>query len=343
MTELVIAVESPFSLLTHMSFYGVAAIAESQGLSPRLCWIGGMDQRPSIVDVDEIDIAKAILDSASRHSDQDQETWLTKRFVISGQEVGLFSPRIRKISEREDWKKYAKSRHEAIDNLTNDWLTNKRDWVTLRFIWSLGEACYWLQSSRSSQDEAASRLEMQPRNGGADLITARLWPLSKHVAERSEDEILDALKGKIVNDEVGENKPNSLSAVGFRGSGPVDDTVSWCALWGISQFALTQLAHKPAITAGFLNSDSGSGGMFYVPVWKGLWTPARLRSILCSGQLRAFVAAAVAGASERTSEVARKWLASRGVQAVFTFEENKKVGVKCEQRMAQRGVLHHVV
>jgi CRISPR-associated protein Csb3 len=333
--QFVLSGASPFSLLTHMSFYGVTAIVEGQDLSPRLGWASGMAPAPYFTGVDKTALAKAIRDSASRHTTGD--TWLTERIGIPDQknkdrQCGLFSPRLGKIP---DWERYATSRHKILDQLTSG-----QDWVTLRFIWSLGEACYWrAEKGRQRQDDAASRLEMQPRNQGSELIANRLSPLANLVAQRSEQEILDALEGKTVNDRLGKNKPDSLSAVGFRGPGPVDDTVAWCALWGISQFALTQSAHGVASTAGYFGLPGG--GVFYVPVWDGLWAPARLRSILSSRQLRAFVAA-VNGAPGQTPEVARKWLASRGVQAVLTFQRKTFGGDSAPQRRAQRGVLHHV-
>lgn len=325
---------SPFSLLTHMSFYGVAAIAEGQGLDPRLGWTAGMAPSPCFTGVDETALAKAVRDSAGRHAAGG--TWLAERITIPRKkgklvQLGLFSPRLSTIP---DWRSYAASRHKALDRLTSE-----QDWATLRFIWSLGEACYWRTEKGSPrQDDAASRLEMQPRNRGSELVANRLSPLANLVAQRSEQEILDALQGRAVNDGL-DKEPDSLSAVGFRGPGPVDDVVAWCALWGISQFALTQSAHGVAITAGHFGPPGG--GWFYVPAWSGLWTPARLRSILGSRQLRAFVAAAT-GAPEQTPEVARRWLASRGVQAVFTFERKTFGGDSAPQRRAQRGALHHV-
>lgn len=294
----------PFSLLTHMTFYGVTAIAEGRGLDPRLGWTPGMAPAPCLTGIDKTALAEAVRDHASLHAAAG--TWLAERTGVPdkrGKYVrrGLFSPRLGTIP---DWERYAAGRHKALDRLTSG-----QDWATLRFIWSLGEPCYWrMEKGSLRQDDAASRLEMQPRNQGSDLVANRLSPLANLVASRSEREVLAALQGEAVDDRLGNNKPDSKSAVGFRGVGPVDDTVAWCALWGISQFALTPSAHDEASTAGHLGPSSG--GLFYAPVWSGLWTPARLRSILGSGQLRTF-AAAVTAAPEQTPEVARRWLASR--------------------------------
>jgi CRISPR-associated protein Csb3 len=351
----------PFSLLTHMSFYGLAAIAESQGLDLRMGWTTGMAPVPYLAGADGAVIAKAVRGHADIYTRDG--SWLRETVAVpkpvkedkqpkkdrqqtppaaviepTGRQVPgqkdeqmhphLFSPRIGKIS---DWGSYAASRHKALDRLISE-----QDWATLRFIWSLGEPCYWLIEKESPlQGDAASSFDMKPRNGGkGNDIIGRLQKLAPLIAKRPEQKIIEVLQSERVEDQ--ENRPDSKSAMGFSGPGRVDDTVSWCALWGISQFALTQSAHTRARTSGY----SPSGGVFYVPKWTGLWTPARLRSILGSGQLLAFATAA-ASASEQKAEVARKWLASRGAQTVFTFER-KKSGGEYSPYNAQRGAFHHV-
>jgi CRISPR-associated protein Csb3 len=355
-----------------MAFYGLASILEAEpSINLRLAWTGGMTPQPCLsgVGLSEEKIGEVVTKHAQALSNKG--AWPSKRvelFVMRKGEpaiadLGLMSPRIAtifdwmnrdsfqknviaisklmipRIATIFDWRNWSSLQRKRWSVL-ND-LTEKRSWVDLRLLWSLGEPCYWRLNSKGeeTQDYGSSRLEMQPRNRGAEIVTSRFKPLTKHVGERPPEDVVKALRGEIVNDERGENKPDSRSATGFRGLGPVDDVVAWCALWGISQFPLSLSTRKVATTAGHLGSPSGDN--FYVPVWQGAWTPSRLRTIIASRQLREFAKHAVDEQAQEAIFVAsERWLVARGIQAVITFPIKIYGSANAPERRAQQGIIH---
>jgi CRISPR-associated protein Csb3 len=343
----------PLELLTHMAAYGFAAIVEgTTPPPPTLFWTSGMEPRLSIEheSLDAQGMAQCVLNHAKQLSDTNawpHETWTTKR-PKSDLQQGLMSPRITKIEPQERWKDLQRRRHEVLDALV------KADaWLDLRFLWSLGEPCYWRNAKDSDQDTAASRLDLQRRNGGADIVGTRIAPLAPLVSERRPEEVVNAFCGADPKDTIGEDKgSDSLSAVGFRGRGPVDDAVSWCAIWGISQFALNQTlasdqTRVDATTASCMmlrKKLRKQEEWVCVPVWRGQWTPARLRTILASRQLRATAwtylsADDTDGSGDVVGSTGANWLLARGVHALILFPFKVDVSDRAKPRYAQRGVI----
>lgn len=336
----VLSRSDPMTLLSHMAFYGLASIIEAEGLTGlRLSWTGGMAPRPQLCGpgLAGEELAEVVRRHAAGRAGE--RSWLSKRVALPGKkgpvDRGLMSPRIGKVDE---WNDLQDQRHDVLDRLTEE-----RSWVDLRLLWSLGEPCYWRLNRKGErmQDDGSSRLEMQPRNQGSEIVANRFAPLARYVGTRSLDVVVAGLRGEVTNDELGHGQPDSRSATGFRGPGPVDDALAWCALWGISQFPLTPSTRKPAATAGHLGPTSG--GWFYVPTWRGDWSASRLRTILASRQLRAFATEAIGeSTAEPTLGVSAKWLAARGVRAVVTFPVERFGSPSAPERRAQRGTLHRL-
>lgn len=327
----------PLELLTHMVAYGLAAIVEAAVRTPpTLSWTASMAPRVRVEhgELGPLEMADLVLSHAERLSQP--TAWPQRRIALSGRDRGLMSPRLGKI---EDWSELQRRRHAVLDELTGS-----EAWLDQLLLWSLGEPCYWRRNSQGVvlQDDAASRFELQPRNQGSEIVGNRLSPLAKAVAGRSREEVLEALVGSRTLDSIGNDMPDSRSAVGFRGPGPVDDVVSWCALWGISQFALNRTARKTT-TAGNLGSSEGE--WFFVPIWEGGWTPARLRTVLASSQLRVTAKAFISNSgNEESGEQAMagtlRWLESRAVKALVLFSVRQFGSRSAPERRAQRGVVY---
>jgi CRISPR-associated protein Csb3 len=341
----------PLELLTHMAAYGFAAIIEAAAETPpTLSWRGGVNPRLRIEhkSLSVPDMAQQVRDHATRLSNND--AWPGKRWEAT--DKGLMSPRIPiEIKQQKQWKKLQQGRHEVLDALAN-----AGAWLDLRFLWSLGEPCYWRKASNNKasnkrkdkttedddQSAAVSRLDLQPPNGGREVIATRVAPLASDVSKRTPAQIVDAFHGTYLKDSRSKDDGwDSRSAIGFRGRGPVDDAVSWCAIWGISQFALNQ-ALKVTTTASCMIHDEQE--WVCIPVWQGQWTPARLRTILASRQLRATARAYLStddtdGSGDAVGSTGAKWLLARGVHALILFPFKVDVSSHAKPRHAQRGII----
>lgn len=326
----------PMTLLSHMAFYGLASIIETEVLTGlRLSWTEGMAPRPRLCGpgLTEQDLAETVRRHAATRARP--LSWPSERVLVAGKARGLMSPRMGKV---DDWDDLQHQRHAVLDRLAKEGA-----WLDLRLLWSLGEPCYWRLNHKGErmQDDGSSRLEMQPRNQGSEIVANRFAPLAGFVGTRSVEAVIAGLRGEVTNDELGHGQPDSRSATGFRGPGPVDDALAWCALWGISQFPQTPSTRRATTTAGHLGSPSG--GWFYVPTWRGDWSASRLRTILASSQLRAIGTQAVGEATaETTLGPSAKWLAARGVRAVVTFPVERFGSPSAPERRAQRGTLHRL-
>ncbi|MGH3260415.1 MAG: hypothetical protein ACRDNS_00310 [Trebonia sp.] len=327
MTHLTLAGCEPRTLLSHMALYGLGAILESAGVRDvRLGWTGTANPRPivSTSDADEIALAEVVLSHARTHDAE--ESWMRRdvTFTVNSQggpksaTTALMSPRISRLADRAAWELLQRSRFDVLDELTGG-----HHPLDMRFLAALGEPCYWSRSPNgdAQQDNGASQLEMQPRNTGAEFVGTRLRKLAGAVARRDAAKVLAGLTGESPDDESEGNKRDSRTATGLAGPGPTDNALTWCALWGISQFPLAMRVNGVATTSGHLNRAKKE--WFYVPMWAGPWRPARLRSVLASRELGAFAGSGLNGSADAGDlEVskARAWLRTRGVEGTIRFE-----------------------
>ncbi|GAA4584805.1 hypothetical protein GCM10023194_25640 [Planotetraspora phitsanulokensis] len=320
----------PRRLITHLALYGLAAICADAGHTDlRISWTTGMRPRPHL-DMHP-DTAADIVHAHARDCD-----WVKETINLAGTPRGLMSPRLTAISTDDGWQELQDRRHKVLDTLTA-----ARAVLGLRFLGALGEPAYWRFDKRTGkrvQDDAANRLEMQPRNTGAEFVGSRLSKIAEKVAARTTSQILDGLLGRHVRDEVSGDAPDSRSATGLDAPGPADNAVVWCALWGISQIPIALRTGGPALTSVSVRNSRPEH--FAVPMWRIPWHPARLRSILASAQFQA-VAAALAR-REVPDENPRLWLTSRGVTAIITFPVTISGSDKAPERRAGAGQLHPI-
>ncbi len=342
MTQITLASCEPRTLFSPLALYGLGAIAESGGVRDvRLGWTGTANPRPCIsaADADDIAVAELVLGHARmRNADS---SWGRRDVTFRVKSPGVpktatkavMSPRLSQFADPATWELVQQSRQEVLDELTTG-----HHWLDLRFLAALGEPCYWSSSKKgeSLQDDGAHRMEMQPRNQGSEFVGTRLRKLAAAVAQRDAAKVLAGLSGASVTDEL-DNSPDSRTATGLASPGPADNALAWCALWGISQFPIAMRINDTAETSGHLSHRRKE--WFYVPVWTGLWRPARLRSVLASQALRTFAATGLgaAGYTDGHVSAARAWLAARNVEGTVRFEILKFGSDNAPERRAMSG------
>lgn len=347
---------SPRTLLTHMAFYGLAAICQDAGHTElRMSWTPGMNPKPRLdVDLDENAIADLVQVHAAHRAGP--QAWPQERITIKGADRGLMSPRLSslthevtvagKTEQRLDhdlWRTLQQRRHRVLDHLTR-----QGQGLDLRLLAALGEPCYWRldnpQQPSRHQDSAASRLEMQPRNQGSEFVANRLSKLAHAVANRTTTAILEGLLGRRVLDEVGNDKPDSRTATGMAEPGPTDNALVWCALWGISQAPLAFNSQDRAKTSICLRNGKE---YFYLPIWRRPLHPARLRTLLVSDQMRAVAEAelAIMNGSDNSgySTAAYQWSINRHITALLIFPINVYGSKSAPERRAGEASLHPLV
>jgi CRISPR-associated protein Csb3 len=338
MTEIILGSCEPRSLLSHMALYGLGAILEAGGARDvRLGWTKSANSRPfaSVQDLSDIAVAELVREHARTLTVEG--SWLHASFLQKTAKDeklrGLMSPRLSRFDE-ETWPRVQQLRHEVLDALTDG-----HQWLDLRFLAALGEPSYWSFNRKgdSLQDDGASRLEMQPRNQGAEFVGTRLRKLAAAVSARDPMTILSGIQGDSVVDEAGNGSADSRTATGLAGLGPTDNALAWCALWGISQFPIAMRVNSSADTSGHLSHRRDE--WFYMPLWKGEWRPAGLRTILASQFPRVLAARGLSLEKYTDADVATAgaWLASRGVEGVFRFPVHVFGSDNAPERRAMRG------
>jgi len=341
MTDFVLERGDPYVALSHLALYGLGAILEDAGHEVRLSWTRRMRTRPCLsADLDDEQVGTAVRDHAARLPGGD--TWLSRDIRLNGSNRGLMSPRLSAFRDDATWQRVQYARHEVLEELTGH-----RHLLDLRMLAALGEPAYWSRNQKGQilQDDGASRWEMQPRNKGSEIVGTRLRTLAAKVADRSPQAVASGLRGTVIRDEAGNDKPDSRTPTGLAPPGPTDNALAWCALWGISQLPIAMRVStggRPgtAITSGHLGSPRNE--WFYAPVWHAPWRPARLRSIVAAEQVRTAACDGLAirdMPSPLAITAARRWLAARDVVGVVRFPVERFGSDNAPERRAMRGTL----
>jgi CRISPR-associated protein Csb3 len=331
MTELVLQGCDPRILLSHMALYGLAAICEASELpGVHVRWTPSGNPRP-VVSADGADTL-ALATAVRQHAAELKMSWPERN--VPGRTQALMSPRLSVFNNHDEWSGLQTARHAVLDTLTDE-----RRWLDLRFLAALGEPCYWSTDQKGSvlQDNGASRFEMQPRNRGSEFVGTRLRKVAEAVAARQPSAVLAGLTGESVSDEAGADKPDSRTAAGLAAPGPSDNALTWCALWGISQFPLAMQVNSTAITSGQMNRRREE--WFYVPVWHDPWRPARVRSVLASRSLRLAASFGLGLYRDDDLPAARAWLGARHVAGAIRFPVRRFGSDNAPERRAMSGEL----
>jgi CRISPR-associated protein Csb3 len=355
MSEITLASCAPDVLLSHLALYGLAAILEAGGLTAvRAAWSRDGDPRP-VVSAPGLtgEQAAAVIAAHARRA-ADPASWLHRSITVNGSPRALMSPRLSALGDEATWRHAQQQRHQVLDELTAS-----GNWLDLRFLAALGEPCYWVRDrqDRIQQDNATSRLEMQPRNRGSEFVGNRLRKVAAAVAARTASQILSGVLGQTVRDEADGDAADSRTATGLAAPGPADNALAWCALWGISQLPLAMRVQTDpripvtAVTTGHLGR--GRSEWFYAPVWAYPWRPARIRTILAAAQTRTVASEGMdrnarplpAEGTGRTQPMAtgsdltaaRRWLADRQVTGIMRFPVERFGSDNAPERRAMRG------
>jgi len=324
-------------LLFHLALYGLGSILEDAGVPDvRVSWTPGAQPRPT---VRGDGLTSDIVDDAVRqhaHSRLTEPSWLLRDVQLSGTLRGLMSPRLTTFGDPQVWLQVQDARHAELDRLTD-----RHRWSDLRYLAALGEPCYWSHNRQGHplQDDGASRLEMQPRNQGSELVGTRLRRLAEVVSARASGSVVTGIEGTSVVDEAGADKVDSRTPTGLASPGPTDNAVAWCALWGIGQLPLAPRIDATALTSGHIGHSRSE--WFYAPVWEVPWRPSRVRSVLTARQLHdaAAVDLPARWAVEPTRGVgARRWLAARSILGVVRFPIQRFGSDSAPERRAMRGL-----
>jgi len=356
MSEITLGSCAPDVLLSHLALYGLAAILEAAGVTGvRAAWSRAGDPRPVISVPDLTGEQAAAIIAAHARQAANSASWLHRSTTVNGSPRALMSPRLSAFGDDETaWRQAQQQRHQVLDELTAS-----GNWLDLRFLAALGEPCYWVRDlqGRIQQDNAASRLEMQPRNRGSEFVGNRLRKVAAAVAARTDSQILSGVLGQTVRDEAGSDSADSRTATGLAAPGPADNALAWCALWGISQLPLAmRIQTNPripvrAVTTGHLGR--GRSEWFYAPVWAYPWRPAMIRTILAAAQTRTAASEGLdrSGrplATDRTGRAqpmatgsdlttACRWLAARQVTGIVRFPVARLGSDNAPERRAMRG------
>lgn len=331
----------PRELFSHLLLWGAGALCQDAGLNDvRLFWTAGQAPRPAI-DADGLTderLGELVRAHAAAHQ---ADSWLQ-----IGQPAeptrGLFSPRVKPPADRGAWTALQAARQTALDELTA-----AARHLDLEMVAGLGEPASWptRRNGEMRPDEAASRLEMQPRNQGSEVVGTRLRPLAAALSGRSATAVAAGLLGVQVKDDIGRDKPDSRGGANLRPLGPTDSAQTWVALWGLTQLPVahqvrassrTPLHTAPAGPA----SPAPRAGTFCVPVWREPWRPARLRSVARSAALSRVGSSHAGNQAPAAADVA--WLRSRGVLAVWTFPVGTFGSSNAPERRALGGTLHRL-
>ena len=309
-------------LLHHLAFYGLAEILADSGTPDvRLSWDGA---RPVI---SGSDVSPERVDEAVRDHVTGRRMWVDRE--IGAERRGLMSPRLSVLKDQQAWEELQDARHDALQGLTV-----AHAWADLRYLAALGEPCYWSAPPprrERRQDDGAARLEMQPRNRGSEFVGNRLRPLAEKLAARRPGAIAAGLAGTAVVDELG-GKPDSVTATGLAIPGPVDSAVVWCGLWGIGHFPIAPRIDNTALASGY--GGRSRREWFVVPVWEGVWRPARLRGLL--GAAAVVTAATPHKAESLDAGSAMGWLRDRGVVGLARFPIGRFGSDNAPERRALR-------
>lgn len=335
MTGLVLP-SDPALAFDHLAGYGLAAILEAEGAAPRLAWSDELETHLVLSGATWDEAGTAVVRHAQRALEP--SSWVQADGMSGGGTAGLFSPRVA-VMGRAEVAAWYEGRNRVVDGLIAS-----RSRLDLAMIGALGEPSYWSFDRDSARpDFGASRWEMKTRNQGQEFVTHRLRRLATIVAARDLGTVLGGLRGDAVVDEDAGGRRDSRTPTGLMPPGPVDSARAWCALWGLSLFAVVHRRSGPSRTAG--HAGSHTRGVFYLPVMTRAWPLPRLRSVLRSASLSIAATGDLpsgGAASPAQASLAWEWLRRHGAQTVVRFPVFRSANVSAPERWAERGELIHV-
>ncbi|MDO5730417.1 hypothetical protein, partial [Corynebacterium sphenisci] len=302
----------------------------------RLGWTGGAEPEASVAvaGIPDTEIAAAVRDSAIAASGSDGWARATALHPESKRPYSPLAPRFTKIDPAkypDGWASYQQSRWKILDNALNH-----DRYGLLELITGLGEAAHWQYRDASNFDSGASRWDMRPRMGGRDLVTDQVKKLGLSLMEWTPAEILDGLTGRRLKDTFSKDPSTSRAASGFRPPGPTDNSIAWCALWGIALLPVEYRASGISITPAAWPPSAFHPEAMFLAALSSPVTPSRYRTVLTSRALaeigRNFGPTDGMGLDSPSADQAFRWLRQRGSLGVLRFPVvTRKAGLSRER------------
>ncbi|MBW3083110.1 hypothetical protein [Bifidobacterium phasiani] len=338
----------------HLMMVGLAAILEDEPEADRTCSLRWKDMRSAVLSTsDGLDV-ETVAGAVGRHARRwAQSAWLnfagdytTKDDAQrKATQHATLSPRLSGIYEPDGWRRLQRDRWAAIDSLQT---VGDR-----RYVGALGEPSYW--SGRSGKelraDYGASRWEMVTRNKGQEFVGGRLLPLSRQVARRSVQQVMEGLTGQTVADEAGNGSPQSRTGTGLHRPMKTDNARAWCALFGVSAFPhLVNTAMCFRDTTAGLTQMTRLRRFAILPVFDMDWTLAKYRSVIRSASLLQFGTALISAGALKGSishndsfpQHGVQWLKEKGVISCAVFRQYVSDNPSAPERWLERGLLYPV-
>ena len=317
------------SALTHFAQYGLASLAEQhhpQGVTLGWSREAVPKAQLTVEGADAHTLAGYLHELAKQLSKM--ESWVQICNTYGAKSVSPFSPRVSKMSSPSDWKRHQKIRQDMIDKLTQE-----KDYLSLCWISSLGEASYWFsektrKDKKNYQDSGASRWEMADRGSGREFVHYRLRRMCEEVATWPIEMITNGIIGIEVNDTIGKNAPDSWTATGFTTPRPTDVSLVLSAMIGMSWFPVVHNVNGLSVTPGAWPSNDVAPENLVLPLSIENIKPARLRTVLRSRVFAAIInhvcyeesETGVSGDKETFKAYgSREQLKAHGMEAVVRF------------------------
>lgn len=320
----------PRILASHLAAFGLGSIAE-QHFGPdrvRVWWTPQMRTRPCIEvsDADEEALAVAVRSHAAA-----AQQWLDLTFPDhTGKPRALMSPRRGMPEHAEQVRELHHRREEVIDGLAAQART-----LDQRLIGGLGMPSTWHfdTQGKPQPDWAASRLDMQPRNQGAELVGSKLKGFASWIAEADTASLAASIAGERMQDSLGKD----FTGTGLAPRGPFDTVLAWCALWGLSCVPVGHRAtwhgwRSRSATTGFLEGARVDACAVIMP-----GRPMRMPAIRA---LQRSARTTQALGSDAQARAAGAWLAEMGVPMVARFSVTNRGSGNASQRIADLGSFH---
>lgn len=322
--------------LGHLTIAGLAAILDEACERPaRFWWTDAQRSRAMLEAESDVETIGRIV---QKHADRvaAAESWVRQR-VAHGTRAGsgIFTARAKVLADDAAWAVYGAERRDALRRTELTQLDHA-------MIQGTGEPAWWRRENNQYRpDQGASRWEMKTRNRGEEFLINRLGPLAKMVAGRPIEKTLAGLLGHAVDDELGKNAQESRTATGLTTPWPVDSTVAWCALWGLSLVPTIPRLGVASRSPGMWPVGATHPRRAALPVFASPVCARRFSQILTSGAFEQTdpgeQPASSANAIDRAASLG--WLKDQGVRAIVHFPVHKGGSPNAPERQLLRGDL----
>lgn len=243
------------------------------------------------------------------HAHAESDSWVMAIFDHLDQATAVFSPRIKAPRTAAAWERLLSERRKRLDSA-------RLSRLDALMIGALGEQAYWLcDDAKGISDQGASRWEMKTRNRGEEFVQHRLARLASELTQWGAEQLESGVRGSSSHDAVGRGSATSRTPTGLTAPGPLDNALTWCALWGLAALQTVPRAHRMSASVGVDPEITATHPRYMaVPVFTYPVHPSLWREVAAS---RMFALAAFGEADAAAS--GKDWLRAHGVAAVIAF------------------------